>query len=116
MGRIRQHEEELTSILLRGLQNIEGVRIIGEEEVSKRMPLVSFIIGGISPSTVGEVLDEKYEILTRVGLHCSPWAHQTMDTSPNGTVRVSLSYLNTAEQVNYLLKAIKEITSGEVAR
>lgn len=115
IDRIRQHEEMLVSNLLNGLLNIKGVRVIGEEEVSKRMPLVSFRMEGLSPSTVGEFLDEKYNILTRVGLHCSPWAHQAMGTAPDGTVRVSLSYLNTVEQVSYFLKAVKSISQGEAA-
>ncbi|RQD75430.1 MAG: aminotransferase class V-fold PLP-dependent enzyme [Candidatus Syntrophonatronum acetioxidans] len=112
--KIRAKEKELTERLLKGLEDIPGAIIYGREKVENRMPIVSFRLNDISPSSVGEILDEKYNILTRVGLHCSPWAHDNIGTKPEGTVRVSLSYFNSEEEVEYFLKAINEINKGEV--
>lgn len=114
MEKIRPKEEKLTARLLKGLEEVPGAIIFGQEKVENRMPTVSFCLKDISPSSIGELLDEKYDILTRVGLHCSPWAHDNMGTKPEGTVRVSLSYLNNVEQVDYFLKAVREIAAREV--
>jgi selenocysteine lyase/cysteine desulfurase len=46
----------------------------------------------------------------RSGLHCSPLAHRTIGTLAEGTVRASFSYLNTIEDVDYLLQALGETT------
>ncbi|MDO9574575.1 MAG: aminotransferase class V-fold PLP-dependent enzyme, partial [Candidatus Contubernalis sp.] len=114
LGKIREKEFELTNFLIQGLSDIPGIKIIGEEKAQNRMPLVSFRMEEVPPSTIGEILDERYNIMTRVGLHCSPWAHQTMGTYPQGTVRISLSYLNTLSQVDTLLEAVREISHQEV--
>lgn len=114
LPKIREKEIELTNHLIKGLNSIPGVIIIGEEKAENRMPLVSFVMEGVTPSMVGEFLDERYDIMTRVGLHCSPWAHQSMGTFPEGTVRISLSYLNTPSQLDTLLQAVYELSREEV--
>ncbi len=114
LNKIREKEFELTNSLIQGLSDIPGIKIIGEEKAQNRMPLVSFRMEEVPASTIGEILDENYNIMTRVGLHCSPWAHQTMGTYPEGTVRISLSYLNTLSQVDTLLEAVREISHQEV--
>jgi selenocysteine lyase/cysteine desulfurase len=60
---------------------------------------------------VGFILDEEYEILARVGLHCAPAAHKTMGTFPDGTVRFGLSCLNTAEDVTTAVEVVQEIAA-----
>lgn len=114
LPKIREKEIQLTNHLIKGLNRIPGVMVIGDEKAENRMPLVSFVMEGVFPSMVGEFLDEKYDIMTRVGLHCSPWAHQSMGTFPEGTVRVSLSYLNTLSQINTLHQAVRELSREEV--
>ena len=52
-------------------------------------------------------------IKTRCGLHCSPLAHKTIGTYPNGTVRLSISYFTTKEEINYALSAINKIASNK---
>ncbi|MBI3599721.1 MAG: cysteine desulfurase, partial [Nitrospinae bacterium] len=48
---------------------------------------------------------------SRVGLHCAPNAHRTIGTFPVGTVRVSVGYFNTEEDIERLIKAVRDITS-----
>lgn len=109
VNRIRQKEMGLVTRLLEGLKGIPGIKIYGEEVPARRVPLVSFRVEGFSSSTVGEGLDEEYDIMTRVGLHCSPWAHQSLGTFPEGTVRVSLGYLNRDEEIDYLLSSLNKM-------
>jgi selenocysteine lyase/cysteine desulfurase len=54
-------------------------------------------------------LDLEYKIMTRVGMHCAPNAHKTLGTFPTGTIRFSFGYENTEEEVDYAIKAIREL-------
>lgn len=60
-------------------------------------------------SSVATALDDAYGIMTRVGLHCSPAAHRTLGTYPEGTIRFSFGYFNTYEEVDRAVCALMEI-------
>ena len=45
------------------------------------------------------------------GLHCAPLAHQALGTFPDSTVRFSLGYFNTLEDVQLAIKAIRRIAA-----
>ncbi len=106
--KIRAHEEELTGRLLEGLKGLNNVdKIYGYEDWEKRVGIISFNLKGYSSAETAARLNEEYGIAVRGGLHCSPLAHRTIGTLERGTVRVGLSYLNTAEDVDFLLNALK---------
>ena len=63
-------------------------------------------------SEIAYILDYKYGIQTRVGLHCAPLAHQTLGTYPKGTVRFSFGHSNDLEEIKYSIQALKEIIYG----
>ncbi len=107
--KIRSHERELTEELLRGLLETPGISIYGPREPRKQVATISFNVRGISPSEASLRLDEEFGILCRVGLHCAPAAHRTIGTFPRGTIRWSLSYLNTPEEVSEALKALHQM-------
>jgi len=109
INNIRRHEIELLKRFLSGLGQIKGSRIYGPADPKKQVGLVSFNLNEISPSEVGFLLDRKYSIMCRVGLHCNPNAHKTIGTFPQGTVRFGFSYFNNIEQIDLALKAIREI-------
>lgn len=106
---IRTHELSLTERLISGLQEISGVTVYGPRDASLQIATISFTIDKISPSEAGLILDEKYDILCRVGLHCSPSSHKTIGTFPNGTIRFGLGIFNTEEEVYTAINAIKEL-------
>ncbi|MGC8785929.1 MAG: aminotransferase class V-fold PLP-dependent enzyme [Anaerolineae bacterium] len=107
--RIRQHEQTLTDRLLAGLQDIPGVHVYGTRDARRQTACVSFNIEGVEPSDVALWLDDEYAIMCRPGLHCAPSAHRTIGTYPRGTVRFGLSYLNTEEQVDAAIRAVRNI-------
>ncbi|MFH1625777.1 MAG: aminotransferase class V-fold PLP-dependent enzyme, partial [Pseudomonadota bacterium] len=59
------------------------------------------------------ILDREFDVMVRVGLHCAPSAHKTIGTLSRGTVRLSMGYFNTIEEVDYVLDAIEEIARRE---
>jgi len=109
LERIRSYEKELTGRLLEGLARIDAVTVYGPREPSRQTAVVSVNVDGKTPSEVGALLDERYDIAVRVGLHCAPSAHRTITTFPNGTVRISLSYLNQKDEVDAVVDALAEI-------
>jgi len=105
---IRKKEEVLTAQFLKGVEKIKGVKIFGlpSGAEKERVAVVSLNIEGKDPSEVGYALDEKYGIMTRVGLHCAPLAHRTIGTYPIGTVRFSFGYYNNEKEIEKAVKAL----------
>jgi cysteine desulfurase family protein len=112
IDKIRTREERLSGIFLDGISCIPGIKIYGFRNIAKRVPVVSFNIRGIYPSEVALELDERFNIMSRPGLHCSPAAHKTIGSFPSGTVRFSFSWFNTDEQINTAIEAIKQISAS----
>ena len=58
-------------------------------------------------------LNEDFDIAVRTGYHCAPYIHEFLKTVEcKGTVRVSLGYFNTEDDVDALVDAIKDIVRG----
>ncbi len=110
VAKIREHERELTERLLEGLARIPGVIIYGPTEWERRVGIISFNLGDYTSSELASILDERYGVCVRSGLHCSPLAHRTLGTLKRGTVRASLSRMNTEEEVEYFLHALAEVS------
>lgn len=106
---IRAHEVNVTRQLLAGLQEIPGVTVYGGLDANRQTATVSFNIDGMEPSDVGLRLDDEFEILCRVGLHCAPAAHKTIGTFPVGTVRFGFGAFTTSTEVEAALRAVKTL-------
>lgn len=109
MKNIHNHELTLTKTFLEGLRSITGINIIGKQDIQDRTAVVSITIDGMDPASIAYELESTYHIMTRVGLHCAPRAHQTLGTYPEGTVRFSFGYANTYEDVETALSALHRI-------
>jgi cysteine desulfurase/selenocysteine lyase len=70
MENVAAHEHALTKLAIEELLQIPGVRIIGPTDPANRGSAVSFVIDGIHPHDVGQVLDNN-GIAVRVGHHCA---------------------------------------------
>jgi cysteine desulfurase family protein len=106
---IRAHEIELTRILMEGLTNIPGVTIYGPLDPAQRAAIVPFTASGHRVSDIGLRLDDEFEILCRVGLQCSPAAHRTIGTFPEGTVRFAPGFATTMDEARAAVDAVKWI-------
>lgn len=87
--------------------NVNVIDVSGETT-----PVISFTVDGYSVNEVGEILQMSFDIICRSGLHCAPLIHKYLKTSPNGTVRISLSRFTTEEDVDYFINALKDIING----
>ena len=112
MENIHKHELALTQSFLEGLQSIDGINIVGKQNIQDRTAVVSITIDGMDPANIAYELESTYHIMTRVGLHCAPRAHQTLRTYPEGTVRFSFGYANTHKDVESALSALNTIVKS----
>lgn len=114
MDKIRQKEQMLTKQFLTGLKKIDDdrtkIRIVGKEGIEGRTGVVSIQTKTKEIAQVAYELDERYGIMTRVGLHCAPSAHKTLGTYPIGTIRFSFGFWNTLEEVEFAVHALQEMT------
>ena len=106
---IRKKEQKLTDYLIQRLKEIEVIVIYGPKDSSKQTSVVSINIKDRETSEVGDILYRDHNIAVRCGLHCAPGAHKTIGTFPKGTIRISLGYFNTKEDIDYLYDALCKI-------
>jgi cysteine desulfurase/selenocysteine lyase len=100
---IAQHEHELIKYAEEKLAAIEGFRFIGNSP--NRAGAISFMIEGLHPFDVGELLD-KQGIAVRTGHHCT---EPVMDFfGIPGTIRASFAFYNTFEEIDTLVAALKK--------
>ncbi|MDX2049480.1 MAG: cysteine desulfurase [Chitinophagaceae bacterium] len=98
---IRVHEDELLHYATEKLQEIPGLRIIGN--VKEKVSVVSFVIDKIHPQDIGVLLDNQ-GIAVRTGHHCAQPLMQHF--SIPGTTRASFALYNTKEEIDALLKGL----------
>lgn len=110
--KIRAYELELMEAIKERFSHIDGLTQPVTVPIKQHLPIFSFNIEGLSASQVGHLLDSKQDIMVRVGLHCAPWAHGSIGTHPQGTVRASLGYLSERQEVESFLSALSKIAEG----
>ena len=97
----------LTDYFISKLSQISNVIIYNLNK--KRVSTFSFNVIGIKSSDVVSFLSKK-DICVRGGIHCAIKAHETINTVKTGAVRVSLNYLNTIQEIDTFISAVKELT------
>lgn len=108
MHNIAQHEQDLTSYLLKEIIGISGVKVIGPVDMKDRGGVVSFTVDGVHPHDVGQVLDQ-YGIAVRTGHHCAWPLMRKLNLV--GTTRASLYLYNSKSDVDSLLESIEKVKS-----
>jgi cysteine desulfurase/selenocysteine lyase len=106
---IREKEEFLTKRLITGLLNCSSMRVFGSIGGRGRVGVVSFLKEGTDSVIFSNDLNDKYHIAVRAGLHCAYLAHQTIGTEKIGTVRASMGFYNTQNDIDALLYAVNRL-------
>lgn len=109
ISKIHEKELKLTKQFIDGIKSIDENLLVGKKDINNRTAVVSLDFKDMDNGVICYELDKNYKISTRSGLHCSPSAHKTLNTFPNGTVRFSFGYFNTEKEIEYILKSIKKI-------
>lgn len=103
MDEIHAHEQELTKYCLEKLSAIPGVQIAGPLDTENRGGAVSFVVDGVHPHDLGQVLDDR-GVCVRVGHHCAWPAHRSLGMQ--STARASFYLYNTTEEIDALANGI----------
>lgn len=107
---IYTEEKELTDYMIEELKKIRKVWLFLPENYQQIFGVVSFAVKDYSSDEVGKILNDEYDICVRTGYHCAPLVHDFIGSKEyNGTVRASLSYFSTREEVDALIDAIKSL-------
>jgi cysteine desulfurase family protein len=107
--RIEAKEWALTQRLMDGLRGIPGVRLLGPPPEIVRTGIVSFTLEWMEAAQTAFVLDRDYQIAVRAGYHCTPLSHLCAGTMGTGAVRASLGCFTTADEVDALIQAVREL-------
>lgn len=113
LDNIRLQERKLRRELWEGLAAIPRVVLYGTADPDNKTGVLSFNIKGLDSGKVSYILDRRFDIATRSGLHCAPWAHKSIGTLATGTVRASIGWINTSEEISQLLHAVRSIAETE---
>lgn len=100
---IRKHEEELLLYATKQLEQIPGLKIIGEAK--EKVSVVSFVIDNFHPQDIGILLDNR-GIAVRTGHHCAQPLMNRFGIT--GTVRASFAVYNTKEEIDELISGLQK--------
>lgn len=106
IDKIYMHETMLCHKFITEIKKMNNVIVYRDDSCENFLPVVSFNVNGYSANETAEILNN-YGFALRGGLHCSGLAHTAIGSVPNGTVRFSPSVFNTTDEVEKLVKIIK---------
>ena len=107
---IYKREQENKKRLINLLKNYDNIKILLPDH-EESIGVLSCIFDNYASDSIGKVLDE-HRVAVRTGLHCSPSAHRFMKTFPVGTVRFSVSYFTSEEDIEILARALDYIENN----
>ena len=100
-------ERQLRTQLIQGLAAIKNLRLLTPVEANiPGTGTVSFTLGSMDSSAVGDLLEERWGIACRPGLHCAPLVHKAFGTEKNGAVRFSIGAFTTEREIHRAVSAV----------
>lgn len=112
-GRDRAREARQAAYLQQALSRLPGLRLLGPASVEEKVPVFALDFRNMDNAHAAWLLETEYGILTRCGLHCSPWAHQALGSFPQGAVRLSPGWATTDDEVERTAEAIRSICASK---
>ena len=103
MDSVRAHERELTAYMLERLAQVPGVRPVGPLEADRRGGLVSFIVEGMHPHDVAELVSRS-GVCIRAGHHCAQPLMRCLGVG--ATARASVGVYNERADIDVLVDAL----------
>ena len=107
---IHDRETALMRRFYEGVKEVPGITVYGDFS-RRRMAIVTLNIGDYESGAVSDALSEEYGIATRPGAHCAPRMHQALGTEQQGAVRFSFSWVNTGQEIDAAIQAVRELAA-----
>jgi cysteine desulfurase / selenocysteine lyase len=112
IGKILAHERSLAMRFADALRDDKRITLHSGNSPDRQLGPISLTIEGVEPVDAGSILDQRFSIACRPGLHCAPTTHKLLGTFPTGTLRFSFGYFNTAEDVDACVAAVRSIADS----
>ncbi len=106
MDRVHSHETALADRLRAGLARRPWVRVLGPTDPAEQGAVVAFVVDGVHPHDVGQVLDDA-GVAVRVGHHCAWPLHRALGVT--ASTRASFAAYSTPGEVDALLAALDRV-------
>ncbi len=103
---ISKRERELTDYLIEGIKQVKNVQIVGDRDAVNHNCIVTFTVDDVHPHDVASIFAES-GICIRAGHHCAQPLHILLGVP--STVRASVAFYNTHEEIDAFLKVLSEI-------
>lgn len=105
VNHLYEQECEIKDCLLEILDKYDYIEVY---KFNNQIGVVSIRHNDLASDEFAKLLNER-GIITRVGLHCSPHAHEWIGTAPGGTVRLSISYFTTSDELSLLDEILEDL-------
>jgi cysteine desulfurase family protein len=109
---IRATEAALARRLHEGILALPGFRVLGPSPEAARVPVVAAVHDSIEAGRLGADLDRRWGIAVRAGLHCAPWAHESVGTLRTGALRFGIGWSTTQADIDRALEALATVERG----
>jgi selenocysteine lyase/cysteine desulfurase len=107
---IEEYEQVLIEKLVKGLQQVRGLKIYGitdSARFAKRVPTVSFRLEGFTPREVAEYLGQKGIFVWDGNYYALAVTERLEVEQKGGMVRVGPVHYNTAEEIERLVQSLQ---------
>jgi len=103
---ILNHEKELTRSGLKKLLSVDGLKLLGPKDASRRGPVFSFTLDGVHAHDVATILDSE-GVAVRSGHHCTMPLHNHLGVV--ASIRTSFNVYTTCEDIDALIVALGKV-------
>jgi len=107
IGGMHSHLKRLIMRIMEGLTGLSGgIKILGPEMVTDRLPLVSFSVDGLHPHDICQLMNDRHNVALRGGFHCAQPLHDLLKL--DGSTRASLAMYNNDKDVDAFLNGMED--------
>lgn len=103
MANVAAHERQIVEYALGQLRNVEGVHILGSDQAQGRGGAISFVLDGVHPHDVMQLLDSR-GVAVRGGHHCARPLHTRLGIQ--SSIRASAYLYTTTTEIDALVEAL----------
>jgi cysteine desulfurase family protein len=111
VDRVQARLAELGRRFRDGLAATGEIVLNGPADPADGVGIASLNVDGMPCATVARLLDDEWGVMTRAGLHCSPAAHRSLGTAPDGTVRLSWGHDTTEAGIDLAVEALRAVAA-----
>ena len=110
INNIYTHKKELTDYAVQKLSELSSITLYLPENSDNHIAIISLVHCDYRSEELADILDNDFDIAVRSGYHCAPYVHKLIGTDDKGgTVRISIGYFNTKNDIDSLISALEEL-------